>query len=80
MSNFSFLPSSFRAITDSACKADGHILGDPRAACFHARFALESIVHWLYRHDAKLQLPYDQSLGALLHDPGVHGRTREGWA
>lgn len=75
MSNFSFLPSSFRAITDSARKAEGHILGDPRAACFHARFALESIVHWLYRHDAKLQLPYDQSLGALLHDPGFQNRV-----
>lgn len=75
MSNFSFLPSSFRAITDSARKAEGHILGDPRAACFHARFALESIVHWLYRHDAKLQLPYDQSLGALLHDSGFQNRV-----
>ena len=75
MSNFSFLPSSFRAITDSARKAEGHILGDPRAACFHARFALESIVHWLYRHDAKLQLPYDQSLGALLHDPTFQNRV-----
>lgn len=75
MTNFSFLPSTFRTITDSARKAEGHILGDPRAACFHARFALESIVHWLYRHDAKLQLPYDQSLGALLHDPGFQNRV-----
>ena len=44
-------------------------MGDPRAACFHARFALEAIVHWLYRHDAGLRMPYDQSLGALLHEP-----------
>lgn len=44
-------------------------MGDPRAACFHARFALESAVHWLYRHENSLRKPYDQSLGALLHEP-----------
>lgn len=77
MSNFSFMPTSFRAITDSARKAEGHIMGDPRAACFHARFSLEAIVHWLYRHDAQLQLPYDQSLGALLHDAGFQSRLTE---
>ena len=69
MSNFAFLPTEFRNIAESAIKAEGHIMGDPRAACFHARFALESAVHWLYRHDAALRMPYDQSLGALLHEP-----------
>ena len=44
-------------------------MGEPRAACFHARFTLEAVVHWLYRHDASLRMPYDQSLGALLHEP-----------
>ena len=68
-SNFAFLPTEFRAIAESATKAEGHIMGDPRAACFHARFTLEAIVHWLYRHDAALRMPYDQSLGALLHEP-----------
>lgn len=51
MSNFAFLPPAFRAIQASAIKAEGHIWGDPRAACFHARFTLEAIVHWLDRHD-----------------------------
>lgn len=69
MSNFAFLPTEFRDIAESAAKAEGHIMGDPRAACFHARFTLEAIVHWLYRHDAGLRMPYDQSLGALLHEP-----------
>ena len=69
MSNFTFLPSDFHAIAESAAKAEGYIMGDPRAACFHTRFTLEAIVHWLYRHDAGLQVPYDQSLGALLHEP-----------
>ncbi len=77
MSNFAFLPSDFRAIADSATKAEGHIMGDPRAACFHARFTLEAIVHWLYRHDAGLRMPYDGSLGALLHDPGFQNLLPE---
>lgn len=44
-------------------------MGDPRAACFHARFALEVAVRWLYRHDTSLRMPYDTSLGAMIHDP-----------
>ena len=69
MTNFAFLPAEFRTIAEAAAKAEGHIHGDPRAACFHARFTLEAVVHWLYRHDAALRMPYDQGLGALLHEP-----------
>ena len=69
MSNFAFLPKEFRDIADSATRAEGHIMSDPRAACFHARFTLEAAVHWLYRHDRSLRMPYDNSLGALLHEP-----------
>ena len=69
MSNFTFLPTEFRDIAESAQRAEGQVTGDPRAACFHARFTLEAIVHWLYRHDPALRMPYDQSLGALLHEP-----------
>ena len=69
MSNFAFLPREFRDIAESAVRAEGHIMGDPRAACFHARFTLEAAVHWLYRHDSSLRMPYDNSLGALLHEP-----------
>jgi type I restriction enzyme, R subunit len=67
MSNFAFLPSEFRTIAEAATKAEGHIMGDPRAACFHARFGLEAAVHWLYRHDGALTMPYDHKLGTLLH-------------
>lgn len=69
MSNFGFLPPDFASFAEGAKRAEGHIMGDPRAACFHARFTLEAIVHWLYRHDASLRTPYDQSLGALIHEP-----------
>lgn len=69
MTNFAFLPREFSTVAESATRAEGHIVGDPRAACFHARFALEAAVHWLYQHDAALQMPYDRNLGALLHEP-----------
>ncbi|MCC1498120.1 DEAD/DEAH box helicase family protein [Alcanivorax sp. 1008] len=69
MTNFAFLPNDFKELSQAATLAEGHILGDPRAACFHARFALEAAVHWLYRHDASLRMPYDNKLGALLHEP-----------
>jgi type I restriction enzyme, R subunit len=77
MSNFAFLPHEFRDVAEAATKAEGHIMGDPRAACFHARFTLEAAVHWLYRHDSSLQMPYDQGLGALLHDPGFQNLLPE---
>ena len=77
MSNFAFLPDTLQTIADSAIKAEGHIQTDPRAACFHARFALEAAVHWLYRHDSSLRMPYDQKLGALLHEPSFQNLLPE---
>jgi len=69
MSNFAFLPDRFSAIGEAARRAEGNVFGDPRAACFHARFGLEAMVHWLYRHDPALRMPYDQKLGTLIHEP-----------
>jgi type I restriction enzyme R subunit len=77
MSNFAFLPQPLGDIAEAAQKAEGHVQGDPRAACFHARFTLEAIVHWLYRHDSELRMPYDQSLGALLHEPSLQNLLPE---
>ena len=42
---------------------------DPRASCFYARRALEVAVHWLYKHDPALTLPYSEGLSALIHAP-----------
>lgn len=69
MSNFDFLPRQFREIAEAAKMAESHILGDARSACFNARLALERIVEWLYRHDTALRRPYEDKLGALLHEP-----------
>lgn len=82
-SNFSFLTPDFRTIAESAAKAEAHIMGDPRAACFHARFALEAVVHWLYRHDARLRMPYDpaprgSAARAVLPEPAAASGLPEG--
>jgi len=53
------------------------VMGDARAASFYARFALETAVNWLYKHDSGLRMPYDQSLGALLHEPTFQSRVPE---
>jgi type I restriction enzyme R subunit len=76
-SNFSFLPPAFKDLAEASRKAEEHIMGDPRAACFHARFALELAVRWLYRYDASLRMPYDTSLGAMIHDPSFRNLLPE---
>ena len=68
-SNFSFLPPAFDSVAESARLAESCLVGDPRGACFHARFALEAAVHWIYRYDASLKPAYDASLGSLIHEP-----------
>lgn len=47
MSNFGFLHSEWPQIFADAQKAEAHVIPDPRAACFYARRALESVVAWL---------------------------------
>jgi len=42
MSNFTFLPPALKDLAEASRKTEAHIMGDPRAACFHARFALEA--------------------------------------
>lgn len=69
MSQFTFLEREWSAVFDAATKAEGAVQSDPRTACFYARRALELAVAWAYKHDAALQLPYQDNLSALLHEP-----------
>ncbi len=69
MSNFIFLKTEWPDLHEAANKAEALAFPDPRTACFHARRALELMVHWLYKHDASLKLPYQDNLSALLHEP-----------
>ncbi len=76
-SNFTFLPPAFKDLAEASRKAEEQIMGDSRAACFHARFALEAAVRWLYRYDTSLRMPYDTTLGAMIHDPGFRNLLPE---
>ena len=69
MSQFAFLAAEFPAVHEHAARAESHAHADPRAACFYARFALETIVRWLYRNDSSLRDPYDTTLSARIHEP-----------
>ena len=69
MSNFAFLESEWPQVYDAAARSESLVYLDPRAACFYARRALELAVQWLYKADAKLMLPYQDNLAALLTEP-----------
>ncbi len=69
MSNFAFLQAEWPAVHEDAARAEAAVYTDPRAACFHARRALELLVNWAYKFDASLRLPYRDTLSALLHEP-----------
>jgi len=69
MSNFAFLQAEFSTIYESANKAVDAVHPDPRTACFYARRALELTVNWLYKYDNSLELPYQDNLSSLIHEP-----------
>ncbi len=69
MSLFAFLQREWPAVYDAAGRAEAAVHADPRTACFYARRALELAVAWVYKHDATLELPYQDNLSALIHDP-----------
>jgi type I restriction enzyme R subunit len=68
-SNFAFLHPEWPEVHESATRAEAAVHADPRTACFYARRALELAVHWLYKNDATLKLPYQDHLSALIHEP-----------
>ena len=68
MSNFSFLQKEWPHVYDSAHRAEKAVFRDARGACFYARRSLELAIAWAYKHDPALRLPYQDNLGALIHD------------
>src|SRR5437588_5599762 len=69
MLHFAFLKAEWPELFGEASKAEALAYPDPRTACFHARRGLEVMVHWLYKADASLRLPYQDNLSALIHEP-----------
>ena len=74
MSQFAFLNPEWPDVHDAAGKAESLAYPDPRTACFYARRALELALHWLYKHDPALKLPYREHLSALIQDQGFRGK------
>ena len=68
-SNFAFLEGEWPLLFTEARRAESNVYPDPRAACFYARRTLEMALHWVYKTDATLKLPYQDNLSALLHEP-----------
>ena len=68
MSNFSFLQQEYSSLYPHAKRTEELALTDPRGSCFYARLTLEHTVEWLYEHDRSLRRPYDNQLGALIHE------------
>lgn len=77
-SNFDFLQNPFPSLFDHASHAESLVHTAPRASCFYSRFTLEQAVYWLYDNDAYLQLPYDNGLGALLHEQTFKDNLKPG--
>ncbi|MEX2285247.1 MAG: DUF4145 domain-containing protein [Gemmatimonadota bacterium] len=76
MSHFAFLAREWPAEHEAATKAESAVHTDPRTACFHARRGLELAIAWTYKHDASLELPYQDNLSALIHDEAVFSKAR----
>src|SRR5438477_4895533 len=75
MKVFAFLQAEWPAMYEAAIKAAVAVHSDPRTACFYARRALELAVAWVYKHDSSLQLPYQDNLSALIHEPSFKQAT-----
>src|SRR5574338_548281 len=69
MSQFAFLRREWESVFEAASRAEAAVHADPRTACFYARRALELAVSWAFKHDAGLQIPYQDNLSALIHEP-----------
>jgi type I restriction enzyme R subunit len=70
MSNFSFIPAQWVAQAATAIEAERHVYNAPLFCAMLCRKSLEEWVRWMYEHDSDLELPFDTSLSALMHDQG----------
>jgi type I restriction enzyme R subunit len=69
VSNFAFLVPEWPEVNEAAKKSEETAHNDPRTSCFYARRSLELALHWAYKADAALHVPYSDNLSALIHEP-----------
>ncbi len=83
-SNFDFLLPDWNPLHEDAVQAEQHALTAPRTSAFYCRRTLERAVKWMYAHDSYLKMPYQNNLGALIHEqtfkdtlaPGLFNQVR----
>ncbi|MDZ7839628.1 MAG: DEAD/DEAH box helicase family protein [Gammaproteobacteria bacterium] len=75
--NFAFLAQEFPQVAESASYAEQHVYGDPRAACFRTRYALEQVVKRIYRVDKTLSPPKVTNLDGYLNEPAFRALVPE---
>jgi len=66
-SNFSTVPLQWQSISASAIEAEQNVHRAPLYAAMLCRKSLEEWIRWIYEHDSELEMPYDDSLNALMH-------------
>lgn len=69
-SQFGFLLPEWPELHAAAARAEALARGDPRAGAFHARRALELLLHWVFAADGRLRRPFNVTLAALVDDGG----------
>src|SRR3954466_5224084 len=77
MSNFAFLAAEFPAVHEAAVEAERQAGVSPTAAAFFAGKAVEVAVKWAFRSDPGLNLPYQDNIAALLHEPSFRRAAGE---
>lgn len=69
MSNFEFLKRSVSELYEDAYRAEAYLGNDSPTACFYARRAIETLVHYIYRV-RNLPMPYQATLAAMVAADG----------
>ncbi|HVJ78253.1 MAG TPA: DEAD/DEAH box helicase family protein [Hyphomicrobium sp.] len=77
MSNFAFLAAEFPAVHEAAVEAERQAAVSPTAAAFFAGKTVEVAVKWAFRNDPGLNLPYQDNISALLHEPSFRRAAGE---
>ena len=83
-SNFTFLSDQWPALHEDAAATEANIYSAPRTCAFYARRTLEKVTQWMYAHDNYLEMPYQETLAAMIYAPkfkdtlapGIHNHVR----
>jgi type I restriction enzyme, R subunit len=72
--NFDFVRETLPSLHDDCARAESHLVGDPRTACFYGRRTVERLVDYLYEVMG-LPLPYKDDLAAKTNGPAFKARV-----